>query len=130
MRLLCEKGDVFRLWYLAYEWDPPAGVELPVTETAEDAALFWQHTRGRLCYAESADGVHWERPNLGLVEFRGSGDNNILGPAVHDPVRQAGWNAGTVFKDPTAPPQQAIQALERDQGRGGRQVRLDRFLFA
>ena len=61
---------------------------------------------GRLCYAESTDGVHWERPDLGLVSYRGSGDNNILGPAVHDPVRQAGWNAGTVFKDPTAPPQQ------------------------
>ena len=99
------EGDVFRLWYLAYEWDPPAGVELPVAGTAEDARLFWKHTRGRLCYAESNDGVHWERPNLGLVEYRGSGDNNILGPATHDPVQQAGWNAGTVFKDPTAPPQ-------------------------
>ena len=99
------EGDVFRLWYLAYEWDPPAGVELPVAGTAEDARLFWKHTRGRLCYAESTDGVHWERPNLGLVEYSGSGDNNILGPATHDPVQQAGWNAGTVFKDPTAPPQ-------------------------
>ena len=47
------EGDVFRLWYLAYEWDPPAGVELPVTGTAEDARHFWKHTRGRLCYAES-----------------------------------------------------------------------------
>lgn len=99
------EGDVFRLWYLAYEWDPPAGVELPVAGTTEDARLFWRHTRGRICYAESTDGVHWERPNLGLVEYRGSGDNNILGPARHDPVQQAGWNAGTVFKDPTAPPQ-------------------------
>lgn len=99
------EGDIFRLWYLAYEWDPPAGVELPVAGTAEDARLFWRHTRGRLCYAESTDGVHWERPNLGLVEYRGSGNNNILGPATHDPVQQAGWNAGTVFKDPTAPPQ-------------------------
>ena len=100
------EGDIFRLWYLAYEWDPPAGVELPVTGTAEDGARFWEHTRGRLCYAESTDGVHWERPDLGLVPYRGSGDNNILGPAVHDPVRQAGWNAGTVFVDPTAPPEQ------------------------
>ena len=100
------EGDTFRLWYLAYEWDPPAGVDLPVSGAAADAALFWQHTRGRLCYAESSDGIHWRRPNLGLVDYRGSGDNNILGPAVHDPVRQAGWNAGTVFMDPTASPQQ------------------------
>jgi hypothetical protein len=31
-----------------------------------------------LCYARSADGVHWERPALGLFEYAGSRDNNIL----------------------------------------------------
>ena len=31
-----------------------------------------------VCYAESADGIHWERPVLGLVEFNGSRKNNIL----------------------------------------------------
>lgn len=30
-----------------------------------------------LCYATSEDGVHWERPDLGLVEFDGSTKNNI-----------------------------------------------------
>ena len=32
----------------------------------------------RACYAESTDGIHWERPALGLVGFEGSTDNNIL----------------------------------------------------
>lgn len=31
-----------------------------------------------ICYAESKDGIHWERPNLGLFEFNGSKDNNIV----------------------------------------------------
>ncbi|MEH7380507.1 hypothetical protein V7138_08505 [Bacillus sp. JJ1533] len=30
------------------------------------------------CYAESKDGIHWEKPNLGLVEFDGNKDNNII----------------------------------------------------
>ncbi len=30
------------------------------------------------CYAESTDGIHWEKPSLGLVEFEGSTENNIL----------------------------------------------------
>ena len=30
------------------------------------------------CYAESLDGIHWYRPQLGLVEFEGSKRNNIL----------------------------------------------------
>lgn len=33
------------------------------------------------CYAESADGHHWTKPNLGVVEIEGSRDNNVvLGP--------------------------------------------------
>ena len=31
-----------------------------------------------MCLATSEDGIHWERPSLGLVEFDGSTDNNIL----------------------------------------------------
>jgi hypothetical protein len=31
-----------------------------------------------LCYAESQDGIRWTRPNLGLFEFDGSCENNIL----------------------------------------------------
>ena len=45
--------------------------------------------RGVLCVAESEDGMQWERPSLGLVEFRGSKQNNILpcrgGSICHDP---------------------------------------------
>jgi hypothetical protein len=32
----------------------------------------------RCCYAESRDGITWEKPNLGLCEFQGSRANNIL----------------------------------------------------
>ena len=39
------------------------------------------------CYAESPDGIHWTRPSLGLVEFQGAKDNNIIPkPAVPE-----GW---------------------------------------
>ncbi len=31
-----------------------------------------------LCYAESADGIRWTRPDLGLCEFQGSRSNNII----------------------------------------------------
>ena len=30
------------------------------------------------CYAISRDGIHWERPELGMVEFEGSKKNNIF----------------------------------------------------
>ena len=31
-----------------------------------------------ICYAESSDGIHWEKPDLGIHEFRGSRENNIV----------------------------------------------------
>lgn len=40
--------------------------------------------RGKyICYAESDDGIHWVKPELGLVEFDGSGKNNIVMDAKH-----------------------------------------------
>lgn len=39
----------------------------------------WYNASG-LCYAESDDGLHWDRPNLGLYEYEGSTDNNIVIP--------------------------------------------------
>jgi hypothetical protein len=55
-----------------------------------------------LCCAVSKDGIHWERPNLGIVEFEGSNDNNIVLKSVVD---------GTVFVDPTAPPERRYRLL-------------------
>ena len=31
-----------------------------------------------VCYAESSDGVNWTKPKLGLIEFDGSKENNIV----------------------------------------------------
>ena len=42
-----------------------------------------------MCYATSQDGIHWDKPSLGLVEFEGSKDNNIVLMAscmMHDPA--------------------------------------------
>lgn len=30
------------------------------------------------CYAESEDGIHWDKPELGICEFQGSRRNNII----------------------------------------------------
>ena len=46
-------------------------------------------------YAESSDGIHWRKPELGLIEFAGSRRNNIvMSRAAH------GIHAGGVLKDP------------------------------
>ena len=32
----------------------------------------------RVCYAVSQDGMHWEKPSLGLVEYNGNTNNNLV----------------------------------------------------
>lgn len=34
--------------------------------------------RGFVCYAESLDGIHWEKPELGIWDYNGSKANNIV----------------------------------------------------
>ena len=52
-----EEENLFKMWYL-----PSA---LP------DGRRPW-------CYATSTDGFNWEKPDLGLTEFKGSKQNNIV----------------------------------------------------
>ncbi len=56
--------------------------------------------KGHPCYFESRDGRTWVRPNLGLVEYQGSRDNNLLPPGGH-----------SVFKDPSAPPAERYKSF-------------------
>ena len=48
-----------------------------------------------VCYATSKDGIHWEKPELNHIEFRGSKANNIV-------LRWNNWNH-SVIRDPEDP---------------------------
>jgi len=64
----------FKMWYIGTSRE---GFESP--ELGGNRYSGGIDTRGwRALYAESEDGVRWVKPNLGLVEFRGSRDNNIV----------------------------------------------------
>ena len=51
-------GDEFWMWYLGQGDD--------------------DHWHQRVCLAKSRDGYNWEKPNLGLIEYNGSKDNNLV----------------------------------------------------
>jgi hypothetical protein len=77
---------------------------LPTTKSSHQVA----------CMAESPDGIHWTKPNLGLVEFNGSRQNNIIWDGI-------GSNNFVPFKDrkPDCDPQaryKAVGGLKRDGG--------------
>ncbi|MCA8998081.1 MAG: hypothetical protein KDA80_13880 [Planctomycetaceae bacterium] len=58
--------DGFRMYY--------RGGHHPASKAYESAKNSWE----TLCVAESTDGIHWTRPELGIVEFNGSKQNNLI----------------------------------------------------
>lgn len=56
-----EEAGVFHMWY---QWSVPGGDE--------------ERTQYAIAYASSPDGIDWTTPKLGLHEWQGSKDNNIV----------------------------------------------------
>ena len=88
-----EDEGVYKMWYLA-------APESTVEEVDSGRAF-------RLCYAVSEDGINWEKPELGLVEYEGNKRNNI----VHIEGFPGGSPEGSVLLDPQAPPEQRYKML-------------------
>ena len=98
---LMKDGDVYRMYYRGSS-DPSYTMKSQLRPGEQITAAHPQYA----CYAESRDGITWTRPSLGLFEFNGSKDNNIVwvGPGAH--------NLG-VFKDenPAAPAAERYKAV-------------------
>lgn len=71
-----------------------------------------------ICYAESRDGFHWVKPNLGLWDFKGSKANNIILDGTKPKVN---WDNFMVFRDdnPSCPPSERYKAVGRTAGHFG-----------
>jgi len=83
-------GGIYRAWYRA-DVDPAKGGFM-----------------GRItAYAESTDGVVWTKPNLGLIEFDGNSENNLVWIEPGSTL--------SVFKDgnPAARPDELYKAIAR-----------------
>ena len=98
---LLEDEGRYRLYYECFYDDGGA-------ERSDYAAM--------MAYAESADGVHWVKPAVGEVDFRGSKDNNLVYGL--DVSLGRGAHGGTVFKDPGAPPGERYKLVHMGRENG------------
>jgi hypothetical protein len=101
-----QDGDLLRMYYRGWHFD---------RKTEKPAH------RELTCYAESRDGVHWTKPNLGLFEFDGSKENNIVWDGI-------GCHNFTPFRDPN--PACSPEARYKALGRENRPGKNKRTLFA
>ena len=88
---IIKDGDLYRLYYRGLSVDGADGSNAECT-----------------CYAESNDGVHFTRPNLGLFEVHGTRDNNAV---LHDMPPFSHNFAPLVDTRPGIPPEERYKAL-------------------
>jgi len=95
-----QDGDIYRMYYRGSHFD----------ETTRKSA----HPEVA-CYAESKDGINWTRPRLGLFEFDGSKQNNIVWDGI-------GTHCFTPFRDdnPDCSPESRYKAVARGRPHGKR----------
>lgn len=69
-----QDSDIYRMYYRGHHYVVD---EQPLRQAQPEV----------VCYAESRDGIHWVKPNLGLFDWQGSKENNIIwrgGPETHN----------------------------------------------
>jgi hypothetical protein len=114
-------GRVFRMYYAGKHGDVSplqAMAEHNRRQDARDEAAGRKLHPPYLCYAESDDGIHWRRPVLGLHDFHGSKENNIILTPESFPRQNFMPYHSTVFFDrnPECPPEARYKMLIRDFG--------------
>ena len=88
-----EDDEIYKCWYNPFIIDervtntPP---EKRNPDSLDYSDVKPDHREMGLCYAVSTDGIRWDKPDIGLVEFDGDKRNNLLVREIH--------GAG-VFKD-------------------------------
>lgn len=96
--------ESYRMYYLGWEIDLDRS-KLDPTQGVVEPHPMWA------CMAESRDGLRWEKPALGVVEYEGSTANNIVWCGVGD--RLCGVHGFAPFKDlnPDADPRFRYKAV-------------------
>jgi hypothetical protein len=80
-------GGKLRMWYICRDADNQPNV----------------------AYAESDDGIEWRKPNLGIVDYHGSTDNNLVGIPYLE---------GVVFRDPNGSGEQTYVYVTNVEAEG------------
>lgn len=94
-------GETYRMWYECNDvkgWD-----------SGDDTSF---------CYAESGDGLHWKKPDLGLFDYHGIKGTNILFRLIGSVGSRSRVHGVGIFKDPQAPPECRYKAVSQGLFRG------------
>jgi len=97
-----EEDKLYKCWYSPFIVDERTTLIEENRRHPFYTAYLQTSPEGRemaVCYATSKDGLKWDKPELGLVEFEGNKNNNILMGGRHFAGCYYGPHGAGVFKD-------------------------------
>jgi hypothetical protein len=80
-----EREGVFKCWYEAYKQTAPPGEQT------------------LLCLATSSDGIYWKKPTLGMVDYHGSRQNNIVLSVASGAFPDLAFDSPVIIQDERDP---------------------------
>ncbi len=103
--ILVEPDGLLRMYYLGWQYTPPAE-----GEKAKPLIV-------SLCYAESRDGIHWTRPELDICTWENGEKTNIL---IDGRTQTDSLDGFYVFRDdnPACPPEERYKGVMKPGGTG------------
>ena len=114
-------------------WAQGTSPYLCVLQDGKRFLMYTNHRAGLVC-SQSTDGIHWERPSLGLVEYEGSKNNALVSFVEDEPdpiphaVQFDGFRA-FVDDNPACDPTERIKAVANVNERLQLYVSPDGFRF-
>ena len=76
-----EEENLYKCWYCPFIVDQRTTETVPENRNPSLTPYMSARPAGReeaMLYATSADGINWTKPNLGIVNFNGNSNNNIV----------------------------------------------------
>jgi len=107
--------------YIEKEWELGGTRPMCVARVGAEYRLYYQvrgalDGRATLALAVSKDGITWERPELGVVEYKGSRANNLVS------IEGCKQSEGCIFVDPSAPDEERFKLIAHAQEEHGMYV--------
>ncbi len=109
-------GTAQKLWpprdegpilFLDSPWEGELSTYMTVLHVGSKYQLYYRG-KGSTCYAESEDGIHWTKPNLGLASWGENHNTNLL----FGPEPELSHNFAPFYDtNPNCPPDQRYKAL-------------------
>lgn len=78
-----DKEQVYKCWYIPFIVSHRCIPGMTLEERQATEYTGREDMEMGICYAVSNDGLAWQKPNLGLVEYDGNRDNNLVWRGPH-----------------------------------------------